>query len=86
MSIKKPKTYEVLAGTEALIISGFTKALIGYSDFAGDLIAVYDLDKCIDIFAEDMPYDEAVEHFYLKVHGAKFIMGNPMFVRLDKNI
>jgi hypothetical protein len=86
MGVKKTKTYEVLAGTEALILSGFTKALLGYTDFNGNILAVYDMDKCIDIFAEDMPYDEAVEHFYLKVHGAKFIMGNPMFVRLDKNL
>ena len=86
MDSKKTKTYDVLSNTEALIISGFTKALIGYSDYKGDIIAVYDIDKCIDIFAKDMTYDKAVEHFYLNVHGHKFTIGNPMFVRLDKNI
>ena len=40
MDSKKTKTYEVLSNTEALIISGFTKALIGYSDYKGDIIAV----------------------------------------------
>jgi hypothetical protein len=86
MSIKKTKTYEVLVEEGAPFIAGFTRALMGYSDYNGSIVSVYDLDKCIDIFAEDMPYEEAIDSFYLHIHAVKLPHGNPIFVRLDKNI
>ena len=86
MDSKKTKTYEVLIDEGAPFIAGFTKALMGYSDYNGSIISVYDLDKCIDIFAEDMPYEEAIDSFYLHVHAVKLPHSNPIFIRLDKNI
>jgi hypothetical protein len=38
MSIKKTKTYEVLVEEGAPFIAGFTRALMGYSDYNGSII------------------------------------------------
>ena len=47
---------------EMLFADGFDDALIGYMERAGmPSVACYDKNKCIEILAEDMPYDEAHE-------------------------
>jgi hypothetical protein len=83
----KIKTLEVLKEHGSLIVSGYGAALMGYTEnFNRNIVAVYDLDRCIDITAEDMPYADAIDYFYFNIHGAYMGENNPIFIRLDKNI
>jgi hypothetical protein len=68
-----------------LYADGFDKALIGTEKSHGQpTIAVYDRDKCINILAEDMPYEEAVEYFEFNVAGAFVGEQTPIFVDLEE--
>ena len=60
---------KLLYVSEAILLdSKYSKALIGYSDFNGNVVSVYDIDKCIKILAKDIgPYESAVEFFHDKV-------------------
>ena len=83
----KFKTLEVLQESGSLIITGYGDALMGYAEqFNGELVAVYDIDKCISITAEDMPYADAIDYFYFNIHGAYMGEKGPLFVRLDENL
>jgi len=82
----KLRTLEVLRDSDAMIVTGFGEALMGYCDFRGNLVASYDIDKCIDIIAQDMPYEDAIEYFYFNIHGAYVGESSPIFIRLDHNI
>ena len=65
---------------EMLFADGFDDALIGYIERAGmPSVACYDKHKCIEILAEDMPYDEANEYFYFNVLGAYVGENTPCF-------
>ena len=66
---------------EMLFADGFDDALVGYIERAGmPSIACYDKYKCVDILAEDMTYEEALEYFYFNVLGA-YVGGNtPCFL------
>ena len=80
---------KLLYVSEAILLdSKYSKALIGYSDFKGNVVSVYDMDKCIKILAKDIgPYESAVEFFHNKVlpyYDKK--TNSPVFVRLKKNI
>lgn len=80
---------KLLHVSEAILLdSKYSRALIGYSDFNGNVISVYDIDKCIKILAKDLgPYESAVEFFHNKVlpyYDKK--INSPVFVRLKKNI
>jgi len=66
---------------EALFADGFGKALVGYIERAGaPTIACYDKYKCIDILAEDMSYEEAIEYFYFNVVGSYVGENTPCFL------
>ena len=82
----KLRTLEVLRDSDAMIVTGFGEALMGYCDFRGNLVASYDIDKCIDIIAQVMPSEYAIEYFYLNIHGAYAGESSPIFIRLDHNI
>ncbi len=83
----KFKTLEVLQESGSLIVTGYGDALIGYTEqFNGEIVAVYDIDKCIDITAEDMPYADAIDYFYFYIHGAYMGSKGPIFIRLDENL
>lgn len=82
----KLRTLQVLKESEAMIITGFGEALMGYCDFHGELVAAYDIDKCIDIIAQDMDYDDAIDYFYFNIHSAYVGKSGPIFIRLDHNI
>ena len=80
---------KLLYVSEAILLdSKYSKALIGYSDFNGNVVSVYDIDKLIKILAKDIgPYESAVEFLYNKVlpyYDKK--TNSPVFVRLKNNI
>lgn len=66
----------------AMFADGFDDALIGIDQV--DYVAVYDIDKCIDILMEDsdMTIQEATEYFEyntLNAHMGEYI---PRFIKL----
>lgn len=66
---------------EMLLADGFDEALIGTARRTnGTLIAVYDREKCIEVLARDMSYDEAEEYFEFNVEGAWLGDGTPIFI------
>ena len=66
---------------EMLFADGFDDALVGYIERAGmPSIACYDKYKCVDILAEDMTYEEALEYFYFNVLGAYVGENTPCFL------
>ena len=65
---------------DMLFAEGFDDALVGYIERAGmPSIACYDKDKCIEILAKDMTYEEAVEYFYFNTAGAYVGENTPCF-------
>ena len=65
---------------DMLFADGFDGALVGYIERAGmPSIACYDKDKCIEILAKDMTYEEAVEYFYFNTAGAYVGENTPCF-------
>ena len=81
-------TIEVLAQSGSLLVAGLDDALMGYSDYRGTIVAVYNLDECIEILSEDesLPYEEALQLFYANIHSHDFGDNTPIFMRLDHNI
>ena len=66
---------------DMLFADGFDEALVGYIERAGmPSIACYDKFKCVEILAEDMPYDDAFEYFYFNVLGAYVGENTPCFL------
>lgn len=64
-----------------LLLDGFDEALIGYIERAGsNTIACYDKNKCIEILAKDMTYEEAIEYFYFNTIGAYMGEYTPCFI------
>ena len=71
---------------EMLFADGFEDALIGYVERAGmPSIACYDKYKCIDILANDMLYEEALEYFYFNVLGAYVGENTPCFLTMGED-
>ena len=71
---------------EMLFADGFEDALIGYVERAGmPSIACYDKYKCIDILANDMLYEEALEYFYFNVLGAYVGENTPCFLTVGED-
>tara|TARA_B100000497_G_C7307406_1_gene207537 strand:- start:189 stop:461 length:273 start_codon:yes stop_codon:yes gene_type:complete len=69
---------------EALLVDGLNKAVIGFgSKFTNAPVAIYDYDKCIEIFMEDngWDYEEAMEWMSYNVVGAWMGEGTPIFMR-----
>ena len=65
---------------DMLFADGFDDALVGYIERAGmPSFACYDKDKCIEILAKDMTYEEAVEYFYFNTAGAYVGENTPCF-------
>ena len=68
------------ANEDMLFADGFDDALVGYIERAGmPSIACYDKDKCIEILANDMTHEEAVEYFYFNTAGAYVGENTPCF-------
>ncbi len=68
-----------------LLADGFEKAFIGTGQQFNKEIAMYDYDKCIEILAEDMGYEDAVEYFEFNVAGAYVGEETPIFVHKEVN-
>ena len=65
---------------DMLFADGFDDALVGYIERAGmPSIACYDKDKCIEILANDMTHEEAIEYFYFNTAGAYVGENTPCF-------
>lgn len=65
---------------DMLFADGFDDALIGYIERAGiPSIACYDKYKCIEILAQDMTYEEAIEYFYFNTVSAYVGENTPCF-------
>ena len=77
-------------GDEELLLLGegeerdrFEPAIIGIAHrFGMQPIVAYDYRKVIEIFAEDMEYEEAVEYFDFNVIGAWGGEGTPIFIEV----
>jgi capsule polysaccharide modification protein KpsS len=69
------------ANEDMLFADGLDDALVGYIERAGmPSIACYDKDKCIEILAKDMTYEEAIEYFYFNTAGAYVGENTPCFL------
>ena len=78
MKIREKLANEI--GSETLFADGFDGAIIGYIErFGLPKIVCYDKDKCIDILAKDMSYEDAVEYFYFNVIGSYVGENTPCF-------
>ena len=77
-------------GDEELLLLGegderdrFEPAIIGIAHrFGMQPIVEYDYRKVIEVFAEDMDYEEAVEYFDFNVIGAWVGEGTPIFIEV----
>jgi len=68
-----------------LLADGLDAAFIGTGERWGQPnVAVYDKDKCINILAENMSYEEAVEYFNFNIAGAWVGEQTPIFVDLEE--
>jgi len=68
---------------EALLVDGLNEAVIGFGhQFSNAPVAIYDYDKCIEIYMRDngWDYDEAMEWMSLNVIGAWMGEGTPIFM------
>ncbi len=71
---------------DLLLADGLDAAFIGTGARCGQPnVAVYDKDKCINILAENMSYEEAVEYFNFNIAGAWVGEQTPIFVDLEEN-
>lgn len=69
---------------EVLFADGFDEALIGTArKISGNLIAVYDREKCLEVLSRDMSPEEAEEYFSFNVEGAWVGEGTPIFIQTD---
>ena len=77
---------EIAEGNEDMLFAaGFDDALIGHVERAGSpTIACYDRDRCIEILANDMSYEDAIDYFYFNILGAYVGENTPCF--LTRNI
>ena len=65
------------------LLDGYDDAFIGVTDSKdGDLLsAVYDIDKIVEILAQDMSYEDAWEYFQYNVAGLYLGDQTPTFIR-----
>ena len=66
-----------------LLAEGFEKAFLGTGRQFNKEIAVYNYNKCIEILAEDMGYEDAVEYFEYNVVGAYVGEETPIFLEMN---
>tara|TARA_R100001082_G_scaffold73392_1_gene42162 strand:+ start:946 stop:1167 length:222 start_codon:yes stop_codon:yes gene_type:complete len=66
-----------------LLADGFDKAFLGTGRQFNKEIAVYDYEKCIEILAEDMGYEDAVEYFEYNVVGSYVGEETPIFLNRE---
>lgn len=74
-------TWALLEDEECLVADGFDEAVIGIT-FGADAVAVYSVQKIIDILTEDdeMSVDDAIEHFEYNIAGSYLGEKTPIYV------
>ena len=57
---------------EIIVCDGLDEALVGYIELFDKVVALYDKDRCVNIFMnrDGMSEEDAVEFFYYNVVGA----------------
>ena len=77
----KEETFAILEDEEALIANGFDEAIIGIT-IRPNMIAVYSVQKCIDILVEEdeMTREDAIEYFEYNMAGSYLGEKTPIFV------
>jgi hypothetical protein len=75
---KKEAILEFYPDEEFLFADGFDAAILGVSSYSRKI--VYSISKCIDILAEEMDYEEAIEYFEFNVLGSYVGEKTPVFV------
>lgn len=70
------------------LLDGYDDAFIGVTDSKdGDLLsAVYDIDKIVEILAQDMSYEDAWEYFQYNVAGLYLGDQTPTFIRRKEEL
>ena len=76
---------KIMETTGVLLADGFEEALIGIGNQFNTPLAVYDIDKCLEIlrFRDKMSEEEAVECFYFNVQGAYVGESTPVFIETE---
>jgi hypothetical protein len=72
---------------DALLADGLEAALVGYTvNHHHPVVAVYDIDKCIDVLVErdGMTPDDADEFLSFNTLGAYVGENGPLYVRFEK--
>lgn len=65
---------------EILCADGFDEAIVGVVHVGSNSIALYDIEKCIEILMrDDMTYEDAVDYFYYNVLGSYVGEKTPAF-------
>ena len=84
MAIRPKTTVQTITGeeVECWVAEGLDDALMGYGEQAGQTVAVYDYEKCLDIFVkrDGMDRDEAAEHMSYNVAGTYLPGKTPVFL------
>tara|TARA_R100000655_G_scaffold21217_4_gene43582 strand:+ start:38702 stop:38992 length:291 start_codon:yes stop_codon:yes gene_type:complete len=65
---------------EIIYPEGFERAFVGVTADGDSIKAVMSVNKCIDILAEDMPRQEADEHFWFNVAGSYMGANSPTYI------
>lgn len=70
---------------QALVADGFDKAMIGTAFRDGNIVALYDLEKCTEVLIErdGMTFEEAIEYIDYNVLGSYMGMNTPIFANID---
>jgi len=89
MPIRPKTTVHDITGeeVECWVAEGLDDALLGYGEQAGQTVAVYDYDKCLEIFMQrdGMDREEAAEHMSYNVTGTHLHGKTPVFLeRVDE--
>ncbi len=72
---------------DALLADGLEAALVGYTvNHHHPHVAVYDIDKCVDILVErdGMTHEEADEYLSFNTLGAYVGENGPLYVRFER--
>lgn len=72
----------ILAENASLLADGLEEGLIGWTYSQGNVIAIYDYDKCIQVLMQDMTEEEAYEWMEYNVVGSYMGEKTPLFIHL----
>jgi hypothetical protein len=72
----------ILAENASLLADGLEEGLIGWTYNQGNVIAIYDYDKCVQALMKDMTEEEAYEWMEYNVVGSYMGEKTPLFIHL----